>query len=82
MTAKQSKQLWDRLIDLHFKKIYKPIGDKLKHVRFIKDGEFRVNESSKYARKHFPGLIKKFEDQRRDHDFNNIKRNEQLSIFP
>lgn len=73
MTARQTKELWCKLVDDKFKgeaEYYQSIKDKLKRMRFAYDkpkhGKHRSCEVEDshciycYARRHFPSLLREF----------------------
>ena len=64
MNKPEAKRLWIGLIKKHYKK-EKSILEKLSRIQFIRRGEMKPGTKAyKYAVKHFPALLKKFEEMR------------------
>jgi len=64
MNKSEAKCLWVRLVKKYYGK-GNSISDKLLRVQFIKRGEMKPGTKAyKYAVKHFPALLKKFEEAR------------------
>ena len=65
MTTKQYHSLWSSLVDQHLKDEWlKAIADKLKRIRFERNGEMKPGKLRLYAEKHFPHLVNKYRVQR------------------
>ena len=65
MTAKQAKQLWLGVLQKYKRRIPKEILIKLNRLRFIRGGEIKKDKYYFYALKHFPSLIRIWEEERR-----------------
>jgi len=64
MNKLEAKCLWIRLVKKHYKN-EKSILEKLLRIQFIRRGEMKPGTKAyKYAVKHFPALLKKFEEMR------------------
>ena len=64
MNKSEAKRIWIGLVKKHYKK-EKSILEKLLRIQFIKRGEMKPGTKAyKYAVKHFPALLKKFEEAR------------------
>lgn len=66
ITVKQSKDLWVFIVDKYFRDddCYEAIGEKLKRIKFIADGEMKPGKLRIYAEKHFPSLINIYQIKR------------------
>ena len=64
MNKPEAKRLWIRLVRKYYKN-EKSILEKLLRIQFIRRGEMKPGTKAyKYAVKHFPALLKKFEEAR------------------
>lgn len=66
MNKPEAKRIWIGLIKKHYKK-EKSIFEKLSRIQFIRQGEMKPGTKAyKYAVKHFPTLLKMFDQLKND----------------
>lgn len=59
LTAQQAKAIWISILMENFLNQFQ----KLYHVQFIKDGKMKENNNYNYVKRHFPNLLKIWEEK-------------------
>jgi len=59
LTAQQAKAIWISILMENFLSEFQ----KLYHIQFIKDGRIKENNNYKYVKKHFPNLLRIWEEK-------------------
>lgn len=72
LTAKEAKKIWLRVLSKHtgnsiFDEYLEKVIPKLKNLRFTYGGRIKKEQKSyAYISKHFPALLRKFEEEIKD----------------
>lgn len=62
LTAQQAKAIWISILMDNFLSQFQ----KLYHVQFIKDGKMKENNNYVWVKKHFPNLLKIWEEKTKE----------------